>query len=375
MRRTAAVSTLLAGIALALSAVSLPAQSSDAGVGGGVRLQELNFDDTADPGIDRLSLLTVPVAARARLADGLSLEVGGYWARGELTFGDGSKSTVAGWTDTRVTASYRFRGESSSVTVSAIGSLPTGLSSYDVGELAVAGAVSADLLPLTISNWGTGGGAGVRASASGDLGAVGAVVSVGYFRSGEFDPVPGELTAYRPGDNVSARAAMDVAVGSAGKLGFQVSGQIYGDDQLDGENLFRSGNRYEAIGNYSFPLADGTGFVYGGYHRREAGAHLSRLNPTTSQDILVTGGGVRMRVGSVLLQPTVDARLLSRGDAADGSGTNRLVRFGLRADWETGPLTVSPLLRGYVGSVAVRADRSTGFTGFDGGLRLSLGSE
>lgn len=369
---------LLRGLALAtsllLSASALPAQTApigagSAGFGSGVHYQHFTFGDAGAAGVESLSLLTVPVAARAPLLDGLTLDVGTRWARAELTAPDGSASTVEGFTDTNVTASLDLAdGEA---TIAAVAALPTGKSSYTVEEMDVAGVLASDLLPFRVSNLGSGGGFGLRASTARDLGAVDAALSVGFFRSGEFDPVEGELVAYRPGDNLSVRAALAAPAGAAGEIGLQVGYQHYGDDQLDGTNLFRPGDRIEALGTYSFALGSrSAGFLYGGYHRRSQGTHLQGLDPVAGEDLLLAGGGLRLRLGSVLLRPSVDGRMLERDESSHDGWQ---VRAGARAEWRTGSVTLIPTVRGHLGSVTLRPGAQSDVSGVEAGLTLRLG--
>lgn len=369
MTRKAAAAGLLSLMAMA-TAPAATAQSASAGLGAGGHYQHFSFGDARAVGIESLSLLSVPIGARLQPFDRLTIEAGSRWARGELTRPDGSTSTIEGFTDTNITASISLGDDVAEI--SAIAALPTGKSSYQAEEIAVAGAVSADLLPFRVSNWGSGGGLGLRTSASWNLGAVGAALSVGYFRSGEFDPVAGELVAYRPGNRLSVRAAMDAPVGAAGEFGLQVGFKHHTEDELQGQNLFRSGDRFEIIGSYSFAVgARSAGTLYGGYHRREKGTHLQGLDPVPARDLLLAGTSFRIRLGSVLLRPSVDGRLLERPEA---SGEGWHLRGGLQAELPAGTVTFVPTVRGHLGDVTVRSDQSSGYSGLEAGLNLRFGS-
>lgn len=364
--------TLVAASAVA-AAVFLgrpgPAEAQQAEAGSGIVYQHFSFGEPESAGLESLSLLSVPVAARIRTFENLTLEVGTNWARGELTRRDGSASTITGFTDTKLTASLAI-GEDAA-TLTAVAAVPTGKSSYSLEEVDVAGAVSADLLPFRLSNWGSGGGFGLRAATSRDLGPVGAALSVGYFRSGEFDPVEGQLVAYRPGDNLSVRAALDAPVGAAGEVGLQFALQHHGEDELRGTNLFRAGDRYQVIGSYSFALGSrAAGFAYGGYHRRDEGTHLQGLRPVAAEDLFLAGGGARFRLGELLLRPSVDGRILRR-ESSPHEGWH--VRAGATAEWTAGTVTLVPTLRGHLGDVTVRPGAESGLTGFDLGLSVRFG--
>lgn len=358
--------------ALIAGATTAPAGAQEpTGSGGtGLEIQSYSFDDVQESGLQSLSVLTVPLAGQVQLFERLTIGLGGQWARGRLERSDGTTSEISGLTDTEITASVRLGRDAATIT--AVGLLPTGHSTYSLEELDVAGAVAADLLPFRVSNWGSGGGFGVRASATRQLGAVGAALSAGYFVSGEFDPVEGEVVSYQPGNNVQVRGALDAPVGAAGKIGLQGSVQIYGDDTTEGTNLFRAGDRWQLLGNYAFPLAGaGAGYAYGGLLHRAEGTYLQDLEPVASQDLYLTGAGARLRVGEVLLMPTVDARWVT-SDADRDQGVD--VRMGASAEWSVAErVTAVPVLRVHVGSLELRDGRESGFTGFDAGLTLRVG--
>lgn len=364
---------LLGGLA-ALATVATPTPAAAQGstdadrIGTGVQFHYIGFDDAATARIDNVSLLTVPVAGRAELGERLTVELGGYWARGRLERPDGTVSTVSGLTDATLSASLELGDEATTIT--ALARLPTGRSGYDPGELDVVGVVAADVFPFRISSWGTGGGLGLRASTARQLGPVGASVSLGYFRSGEFDPLEEQLVDYRPGNRLSARAAFTVPVGAAGQLGLQGGFRSFADDELEGQNIFESGNRYDVLGTWSFPVGSDAAFVYGGYQRRSEGRRLQLQEPTSAQDLLLAGAGLRTRMGGVLVRPEVDARLVERDDDRSEGWS---VRAGARAEVPWGGTTVLPLLRGHIGSVGPEPGLDSGFLGVQAGFTVRLG--
>lgn len=370
--RLGTVLSALLALLVGTGAAAAPAaaQAPSGRLGGGVELQTYSFDDVEASGLESLSVLTVPVAGEVELFERLTIGVGGHWARGELERSDGTTSEISGLTDTEVTAAVRIGRDAATIT--AVGLLPTGQSSYSLEELDVAGAVAADLLPFRVSNWGSGGGFGLRASAQRQLGTLGAALSAGYFVSGEFDPVEGEVVSYQPGNNFRVRGAVDAPVGSAGKVGLQASVQLYGDDTTEGTNLFRAGDRWQVLGNYAFPLGNaGAGYAYGGLLHRGEGTYLQDLEPVASQDLYLTGAGARLRVGEVLLMPTVDARWVTSGVDRD-QGVD--VRMGASAEWSVAErVTAVPVFRLHVGSLELREGQESGFTGFDLGLTLRVG--
>lgn len=344
------------------------AQSPGSGIGAGAQLQFFDFTDSRSARIRQMHLLTVPVGARVAVSDRFRVEVGGYWARGEVERPGGRTSTLSGLTDASIRASW---DPVDALTLTAVGRLPTGEDAYTVEELDVLGVLASDLFPFRVSNWGTGGGYGLQASTGQDFGAVSTAVSVGYFRSGEFDPLEDQLVAYRPGDNVNVRAAMNFAVGGASRLSLQGGFRSYAEDELQDANVFDAGNRWNVRGRYSFPVGGrGAGFVYGGFHRRDGGTAIELLRPSADQDLVLAGGGLRLRVGGVRVRPSVDARLLRRGD---GTSEGQALRVGGEAEWTLEGVTLVPSVRGHLGELVVRQGTESGFVGFDLGLTIRTG--
>lgn len=349
------------------------AQSPSGSLGSGVEYQYLDFTSPEAAGLTSVSLLTVPVAGRATVAGDLTLEIGTTWARGEAERTDGNASTLRGFTDTNVSLSYTFGRDV--LTLSAVGRLPTGQTEYTSRELDAAGVFASDLFPFRVSNWGAGGAVGLEATSVATLGELSTALTVGYVRSGEFDPVRGRVTAYQPGDNLSVRAAMGLPTGDGGQFDLQLGFQWFDDDQLADDNVFAAGNRYEAVARYTFPVGRrSAASLYGGYQRRQEGVRLDLAGTTADQDLFLAGSAFRLRLGQqVVLRPEADARLVRRGDdATEGYD----LRFGGRLEWTTGGLVIGPMVRGHVGNVTVGRgdrDRESGFRGFDVGLNVRLG--
>ncbi len=369
--RTLARALLAAGAAALLAAAApepAAAQFSSPEAGTGVRFHHIGFDDPSAASIDNVSLLTVPVAGRVEVGERVTVQLSGHWARGRLERPDGTASTVSGFTDATLSASLEV-GDGAA-TITAVGRLPTGRTGYETGELDVVGVVAADLFPFRISSWGTGGGLGLRASTARELGPVDATLSLGYFRSGQFDLLEERLVDYRPGDRLSARAGLTAPVGEAGQIGLQGGFRWFGDDERRDQAIFESGNRYDVLGTYSFPVGEDAGFLYGGYQRRSEGRRLELQEATAAQDLLLAGAGLRMRTGGILLRPEVDARVVQReDDRSEGWG----IRVGGRAEVPMGGTTVLPLLRGHLGNAGIRPGEESDFLGVEVGASVRLG--
>jgi hypothetical protein len=241
-----------------------------------------------------------------------------------------------------------------------------------VEEADVAGLIAADVLPFRITNWGTGGGFGASTSFAGGFGAFAAGLSIGYVVAREFEPLSGDDFTYRPGNQLHVRAAIDRTFGSAGKAALVLTMQRFTDDELDGGNLFRTGDRYQAVGSYAFAAgARGNGIVYAGYLHRGEGEFEDETDVLAAQGLAYGGFGLELPAGRALLQPSLDLRLLRQDD---GIGQGYTAGIGGSAEVPAGTLTFIPTVRGRFGNVTLRDEAESGFTGVELGLALRFGS-
>jgi hypothetical protein len=360
---------IIAALAVA-AAAPLAAQPSLTRAGAGIVYESYFFSSADDIVLETLSLVTVPVGARVGLTRALALEVSSAWATASAERPDGTESTISGPTDTEVRLSYALGRDL--MTVTAIALLPTGVGTLTVDEANVAGLIAADVLPFAITNWGTGGGFGASTSIARPFGEFAAGLSVGYVVAREFQPLLDDGFQYRPGSQLHVRAALDRTFGSAGKAALVLTMQRFASDEIDGANLFQTGNRYQAIGSYAFAAgARASGIVYAGYLRRDEGEFEEDPRPFPAQDLVFGGVGLEWPVGRVLLQPAVDLRLLRRDD---GTGQGYTAAVGGSAELVAGSMTFVPMVRGRFGNVLLRENAESGFTGVELGLALRFGT-
>lgn len=348
---------------------SVEAQT-DARVAAGAAFESYMFSEPAATGLDKITLLTTPFGARFPVGGRLEVTVGGAYARGALTRPDGTESTLSGLTDTNVALTVDVVPDMLSVT--AFVAAPTGIATQDADEVAVAGAIAADLLPFRITNWGTGGGLGMQVTGTRRFETFGAGLSVGYRQAGEFEPLEGNAAVYQPGDEIRVRLALDTEVGANGKGSLVVGLQRYGDDTVDQANLFRSGNRVEVTGTYAFPLGyRGSAALYGSVLHRANGTFLDPQVPESpTQDLVLFGGILRRAVGGGWLVPRLDVRMFR---SEDGFGQGYVGGLGLGLELESGTTTFIPTLTGRYGSIEVVEGAESTFTGFEAGVTLRFG--
>lgn len=346
-----------------------PTPAGNAQVSGGLFFESWTFDTPEEVDIESLTLVTLPVAARIGVAEGWALEVTSAWARAHLTRDDGITAEISGPTDTEFRLSTRTAGDR--LTVTGVAVLPTGRASLTEEEADVAAMVAADVLPFRISNWGTGGGVGLSTALAGSLGAgVGGGLVVTWLYEREFEPFD-EAFAYRPGQQIEVRAALDRTFGNTAKATLQGGFLHFGADQGDGRNVFQSGTRFQGVGSVAFAVGPrANGIVYAGAQHRQEGSFTEDSRVIPLQDLVFAGGGMRFPLGRTVVQPTLDLRNVT-GDEASGTGT--IVTAGLAVEIPAGSATWIPSLRGRVGDVGLRNDRESGVSGFDVGLSVRFG--
>ena len=346
------------------------AQQNSWTLGGGAQFQYFSFSDPASVNMESLSLLTLPLDAGVRVGRNVTLRLAGFWARGERRKFNGETVSIQGLTDTRLSANVTFADGVASLT--GIVALPTGNSTQNQDEEGIAANVASDLFPFRVSNWGSGGGAGVRATAAQRFGKVGAGLSVGYFAAQDFNPRTGDETLYKAGNNVVVRAVLDGNVGRAGKASLQLSFHTFGDDLVDGTGFYQSGKRFQAIGSYAFAMGRrSSGVVYAGAMRRAKGEELQGAPSIGAKTLFMAGSGTRLRVGGTLLLPTVDLRLLRAEDGVD-QGFN--ARIGAAAEIGVGNVVLLPLARVHLGRLAVVEGKSeSSYVGADLGIGVRFG--
>ncbi|MFQ5536819.1 MAG: hypothetical protein ACE5GJ_05140 [Gemmatimonadota bacterium] len=363
------------------SAAPGTAQISRPAVGGGTLIQEYRFSDAEAAGMRQYRLVLTPFSASIPLGSLLTVDASGAWAKAAVTGPEGGTARLAGPVDTDLGIRFSLGRDRAVIGAGLV--LPTGTTELTLEEAAVAGVVAAELLPFAISTWGTGGGVGGDLSLAFQAGAWGVGISGGYQSSSDYEPLTGESFTYRPGSQVRARLALDREVGEAGTLSLLAGFQRFGDDAWAGSNLFRSGDRFEVLLTYAFPLAvRGSGLLFGGVYHREHGSLLTQ-DPTLegatdspSQQLFVAGTSFRVPVGNrLLLLPEADGRVFR---SADGVGQGWIASAGGSADLRlagqafSAHLTLSPSARVRLGHIVVREGSESRLLGWEAGLTLRV---
>jgi hypothetical protein len=370
MRRRSAVPLVF--LVFLAAGVPVPAQVAAAGppaAQAGGESETYRFGTPGALGIRTVSLFTLPWSVRAPVGGRTSVEVSGAWARGSLVRGDGTRATLGGLTDTQVRVARAFGRDR--VTLALLAAIPTGHSRNTPDQAEVANAVSADLLPFRISNWGTGGGVGLSAAVAERWRGFGIGVSGGYTVARSFQPFEAsdgtELT-YRPGDEAKLRVAADHTVGRSSKAALQVTWQHFDTDRFGGRNLYRAGGRLQVVGSVQGAVAGYEGVAWAGVLHRGHGTSLGEDSPGAPvQDLWLGGAGLRVPYGRAAVTWGVDGRLFR---VADGLGQGYYAGIGGTGELPAGRLTLLPTARLRLGRVVASGSERTGVRGLDLGVSI-----
>lgn len=354
---------------LALGSPDTLAAQVTGSAGAGMTFQHFGFSDGAAIGIESVQLITVPLAARVDLGGGFAVDVNSAWARGALARAGGDDITLAGVTDTRVSLGWSLPGDR--FTVAVLGVVPSGATSFSAAEAQLAGVVAADLLPFRVSHWGSGGGAGGATTVIHTSGSWGFAGAASFLVPGSYEPVVDPEFEYRPGLHFSLQGALDRRVGASSTASLSLAYHHHAEDALDGENIFRPGDRVQALASMAFPVGTGgSAITYGGYLHRTQGTFLQDLDPRSSQGFILLGAGLRQPTSFGTLVPSTDLRLVRREDGVDQGW---LLGAGASLEHRAGNVNLTPTLMGRVGSVRAREGVSTGVTGIEVGVRVGFG--
>jgi hypothetical protein len=364
-------STLLAALALGganptLAAAQLRPDALRAVVGG--YFESYEFLDRSVVGLERVSLITVPFAARAPVIDRVGIELRGTFAHATAAYADGTDVSLSGPTDTELRANVAVIPER--LTLSAGVLLPTGNSTHTLDEAALAGLVAADLLPFRISNWGAGGGFGLASTFTMPAGDFALGLTAGYTIGREFEPAAEEEIAYRPGDELRVRLAVERPIGNSAKMSFLVGTQLYREDEFAGTSVYQPGNRVEGVGSLSFAVGpEAAGIVYAGVQHRGVSTLVANDLETPAQDLVLVGGGLRVPSGILTLVPALDLRIFRR---EDGVGQGHLASLGAGLEWPLGRVVAIPSLKARFGEVLLWEGAESPVRGVELGLGLRL---
>lgn len=362
-------------VLIALGATATAAQEVEQTLGIGASFHGYSFDE--DLGVKVANLFMVPIAYRLSLSETFTLDLYGAWAEGRVER-DNQTFVLNGAVDTRIRASYQA-SPWAIITVAA--ALPTGNASHNTEEAVVASVLSSDILGFNEATWGTGFAVTTGVATVHRVGAWGVGLGASYRIADSFEPSADTSFSYSPGNESRVRVALDRNVGETGKFTGGVTFQTFQSDQLDGRNLFDSGDRVRVDASYAFRAGSTTWNVFAANMWRsdgdlrlqiidEAGSVVRDSTVATgSQNLFMVGASGALPVGSTIyLHPSLDLQIQDRRDDPGESGSGWLLRGGFDL-----PLRLFttfdffPRVRASAGRLKNEQGLSKSFYGFEAG--------
>lgn len=328
----------LALLPMALTLAAAPPETAAQSLSAGALLEVYALSKSTDFRLRSIHLMTLPFGGRFPLGSRAQLVAEGAYAYARAELANGADGSASGLVDTRLSLEARLGG----VSISASALLPTGDVVGTANEATVVGLLSTELLPFSVTQWGTGGGAAADIGYGGRIGEVTVRLSVGASQFRASSPL-GFGAVYSPGTQLRTRAVVESAVGATGVLSVLVGYQHYMVDEYDGVNLFAPGARMGGAASYGFAAGPRKSILaYASVHRLQGGVSQLRLSGFTdlnnllpgvgdqpARTLLGAGGELRLARGRYVFAPRADVRMLRR---ADGIGQGWLASAGGRAE-------------------------------------------
>lgn len=358
---------LLRGVAPLGLTLLLPGALSAQFTGGAeLRGEMVTFNDPDSVGIEWIALLMTPWDASLAVNDRVAVSAAGAWAVGRIEGAGSASEEIAGLVDTRLAVDV-FLGRRALLSVS--GSLPTGATELEPNELILSGVLAAQSLPFSMASWGSGGrvGADLAVDVSPSP-ATRVTLSSGFHLARSYEPLDAATLEYRPGNEFILRGSLEQYVKGV-TLGLQLGLQRYGDDQVQGQNLFQAGTRTQAVVSALIPVrTTGSAALWASVTSRGGGTARAGAIPildgavdSPAQDLVQAGASLRLSLAGIVLQPELDTRLFR---TEDGAGEGMLTGLGVTAEF--------PLSRDRTGRRSVLVSSLRGRTGH---VETPLGDE
>ena len=265
----------------------------------------------------RISELTVPVSVFQRVGDRLTFDLGTAFASASVKTVSSGDLSLSGFVDTDIRAAYSaIPGR---LTLTLVGTLPTGKATVPDSVLPLFGALATDVLDFSAPSFGGGGGvtggvaSGFKLGQSWALGAAGS-----YHYNGSYIPVTGGGTL-SPGPDIRLRIGTEGPLGGGTYLRAAFVFTASGHDTTTGGGSAFAGDRALIYSQISMPLGRGSLALYAFDMLRLR----ARGVPTTSSGAVAIPKGNVLSLGARLdrplspvltLSPHVDFRHELNGD-------------------------------------------------------------
>jgi hypothetical protein len=293
----------------------------------------------------------------------------------------GREITLSGPLDTEVSLGLNMGRGPYTAALTGVAVTPTGSGRHTLAEAQVASVIATEFLPFGIRSWGGGGSAGVALMTTRTLGQGSVGVGAGFLSSRQYSPFrnpdsdgsAGADFVYQPGNRLQLRAAAERNLTRSSRLTLGFTFERTNADVMEENDLFRPGNRYQALGSYAFVLGGrSTAILYTGGMRADGGVVLDPvlINDFSSRTLGLVGAGMRVPVGGVILVPDLGGRIYRRGS---GLGQGYIGDAGLAMELPSGPHAITSGARFRYGNLVAGEGMESRITGVDLTLNVRFG--
>jgi hypothetical protein len=303
----------------------------------------------------------IPFVFVIPFSERISVDLTTAYAVSDVITGGQSISAIKGLTDMQVRANIQSGIENMVFTVGL--NLPTGQYTIPESQQEAAGQIGNDFLNFPISSMGnglgaTGGVAYARPVGSWNLGG-----GMSFRKSTEFAAfsVSGEDFTFTPGDEIRLRVGADRPVGD-GQVSLGLSFSAFGADNAD-NTTYSTGDRITVNGSWSRPLGGADLFLSAWNLFRLEGERLGGV--AEAENVFNVNGALSFDVRSLLVQPSLEARLWQQGGVRAGNMFN----LGVRMRYAVGAFALYPQFGYSIGTIYSTEDGSESDVS---GLRGSL---
>lgn len=247
-----------------------------------------------------------------------------------------------GIADTQMKGFYTMADDTIFVSVGL--NLPSGESSLSKNELEVSRALSENVLGFERNKLGGGLDIHLSSGIARVYGPVAIGGGMGYLIKGKYEYLEEKESAYKPGDELTLTAGADWAIGNFVMRGDLIY-SIYGQNKLNGDEIFKEGNKVSAEGTLFYSigrvtlLASAREIIRGKMEYRGSAGFLVEEDKKSSGNQLNLDGVAYLKAQSkLILKVMTEARFIGKNE----NTTAEAFAVGFGAG-----LTVTPL-RGMV---------------------------
>lgn len=333
----------------------------------GVEYRSVSFGSGL--GIQSLKEVAVPLGFALPLSSRLNLDAGAYYVSAQRQ-DSASSQTITGLTDVILRGAYQLKPDVAVFTFAV--NLPTGHKTLSGDQVAVASAVSTDLVPFPVTNFGSGFSVTAGLAWATPVGPWALGIAGSFRYNGAYQPLSDrsgglDTLQFRPGGEVRLRLGADRIVGQ-GRLSLGVTYSTFANDEF-GSQSQSPGTRLIPQFSWSTPLGINNSLVVYGWDVYRNVDENAPVNPGVKQNTVALGAMALLKSGTRnSLRPLFELRKGWQGPGGlHNAGT--LVGLGLRYQMATGErMTLTPGLRVDLGNHATSGGGSASITGLSASL-------